>query len=112
MSDGKRLMKLDSQNELKFLLKIVKKNRLLFDAPIHLDATNAFKGQTENSCLSFFLPVGGRLEMKQADCNTDSRKFLCEETLETNEFVDLNKIETETLDVKATFFSYVGDYGE
>lgn len=112
-SIGMHLATIDTPLEMRNLARIAQINRKIFKNEIFIDGTNITRNQDENSCFSFLKPLRGRVEIKVVDCNENNEKFLCEdvELLDTFEEEDLGS-ENEILDVKATFFTHLGDYGE
>lgn len=105
---GLRLASIDSEEELNNLDKIARKFPKLFKAKVFIDTKSLTEDQNPEGC--WLLSRNDRkLEVEPANCSDVEEKLLCEE-VESVENYDSS--ENERIDVKATFFSYIGDYGK
>jgi hypothetical protein len=114
-SIGMHLATIDTPLEMRNLANIAQKNRKIFKQEVFIDGTNITRNQRENSCFSFLKPLKERVEINDVDCNEVEQKFLCEDVELADTFEDVpESIEEkeEVLDVRATFFKHLGDYGD
>lgn len=105
---GLRLASIDSEEELHNLDKIARKFPKLFKAKVYIDTKGLTDDQNPEGC--WLLSRNDRkLEVVPANCSDVEEKLLCEEVESVDNY---DSSENERIDVKATFFSYIGEFGE
>lgn len=108
-SNGMQMAHIDSADEIKNLGRLARRNINLFRTEVYIDGKNLTANQTSSSCFSFWKLIRGKYEFREVECDGKSRKFMCQ-NVEVVKDYEANK--EETIDVKVTFFTKVGDYGE
>lgn len=107
------LARVDSRDEMRALAAIARNNKKLFDEDVHLDGKNFVTSNNADTCFSVLKKGKGKLNVDTVMCDVTSHKFLCEDVEVMETFVEPTYVtQQEVLDVKATFFRYIGDYGE
>lgn len=110
-SAGMRIATIESQDEITKLFKISQRKQKLFRTPLHIDG-KFFSGKDTNDhpapCSEYVLQHRVSYEVRPRSCDRGESGFLCEvvEVSDTFEGPDGKR----ALDVKATFFTLVGDY--
>lgn len=112
-TNGMHLARVDSKEEMRTLAAIARNNKKLFGEDVHLDGSNLVTSDSVDTCFSVLKKGRGKLNVDTVLCDVTSHKFLCQdiEVVETFEEPPSSNYQ-EVLDVKATFFTYLGDYGE
>ncbi len=117
-SVGMRLAFIETDKELNNLATIGR-NSILFQKKVFVDGFNLTitehidpsESYEEKPCYSIRKEPIKKLEIRSEKCNSESNQFLCEvvEVADTSEDTD----QSDTfVDVKSTFFSYIGDFGK
>lgn len=114
-----RLAFIESDNERVNLAAMARKKSNLFKLKVFVDGYNLTvtendyedqRGEPE-PCYSIQKESKSKLEIYSERCNDKSYKFLCEH-LEVVDSYDDPSHSDHLVDVKETFFTYMGDFGE
>lgn len=100
----------ESNEELNNFDQITIRNKKLFKSPVFIDGRNLTESQEPEWCFEYAIHRR-KNNLKHVSCNGEERSFVCEDVEVADSFDDYQGKETKSLDVKATFFSHVGDYG-
>lgn len=108
-----RIATIESKAEGKNLVEIAKKNPKLFEREIYIDGKDLLESQKSDSCISFYKPKRGRARIVSVFCEDSIGNFLCEEVVVADSFDDSAQTLSDLkVDVKAKFFTKLGDYSE
>lgn len=120
-SIGMRLAYIENDDERKIIGIIARKNSKLFQKKVFVDAYNSTKkseydydydrSTTSKSCYSIQRQTNSNLDIYSENCNSESNKFLCEYSEVVDKYDDPN-LGDNTVDVKGTFFTYIGNFGK
>lgn len=112
-SVGMRLAMIESKNERDNLRNIVTAHPKLFQEEFHVDGHNMTASQKPSTCLSISRVMRGKLRANEVGCNSNDKKFMCEDVDVVDEYVEpAVKPKELNLDTRKTFFSYLGTHGE
>lgn len=108
-----QMANIESNDELNNFDELAIRNNKLFRSPVFIDGKNLTENQEPEWCFEYAI-YRRKNDMKHVSCNYDERSFVCEDVEVADSFDDSHQekeIQRKSLDVKATFFSHVGDYG-
>lgn len=106
-----RLAFISSKAESKNLAAIALRHPKIFDYKVYIDGQDLTENQNSESCLYFIKLPKSRMRIEKTSCSDETQKFLCEDVKLADAYED-TVISSDKLDVKATFLTYLGDYGE
>lgn len=112
-SVGMQLAYIECNEELDNFDQMAIRNNKLFRSPVFIDGKNLTENQEPEWCFEYAI-YRRKNSMNQISCNGDERSFVCEDVEVADSFDDSHQekqIQRTSLDVKGTFFSHVGDYG-
>lgn len=114
-SVGMRLAYFEAQAEIKNLTAIARKKNKLFISNVFIDGLNLTNNvetpDATQPCYSVRKQPRNKLEIRTEECYGVSYKFLCED-IEVVDSYDDPFHRSDTVDVKATFFTDLGNFGE
>lgn len=111
-ANGMQIAHIDSADEIKNLGRLTRRKIDLFRTEVHLDGKNLTATQNASSCFAFWKLIRGTYEFQEVECDGEPRKFICQTVEVVKDYDEKQATKEETIDVKATFFTKVGDYGE
>lgn len=119
-SFGMRLAFIETEDEKNYFASMARRNTKLFKKKVFVDSYNdtsvvveddyEYERKTPQPCYSIQKDTKSKLAIHSESCNSESYKFLCEYVEVVAEYDDPPT--SDTLDVKATFFTYIGNFGE
>lgn len=106
----------NTPEEMRNLAELANGHLKSFKDPIFIDGRQLGKSE-DSKCLSITKRTKGRFEIKRVDCQTKRQKFMCEDLELTEKYVkvkasDKYRFVEDAIDVKASFFSYLGKFSE
>lgn len=120
-SVGMRLALIETDDERNNLATMARRNTKLFQQKIFVDAYNLtvedddyqdeYERREPEPCYSVRKEPRSKLEIRSEKCNSESHKFLCE-YVEVVDSYDDPSVGDTNVDVKATFFTYIGNFGK
>lgn len=115
-----RLALIESDDERRNLAALVRRNPKLFQNKVFVDGIN-LNVTTEydyddeirepQPCYSVQKKAKSKLEFRSEKCNGATNKFLCEQVEVVDSYIEPHQSD-RAVDVKATFFTYIGNFGE
>lgn len=107
---GMRIAYIESPAEVKNLVLLSSRNSNFFNGSVHI-REKEMTLRYDESCISYEFTSRARFAFSTVGCVDSELPFLCE-NVAVDETSDSNQPEEEDyIDVRATFFSHVGDYG-
>lgn len=114
LSAGMRLATMESEREINNLIYIATMNSDRFENETHIGGKDLVERQEEDDCISFFkIRKWKKVFRKLYSCSAAVLSFLCEDAIITDKFEEATeKVNGQVIDVKAKFFTHIGDYSE
>lgn len=107
---GMRIAYIESTDEVKNLVLLSSKNSNFFKGFVHI-REKEISSQYVESCTSYEFTSRARYVFSTVTCDSTELPFLCEDVAVAETFDSNQPEEKDYIDVRATFFSHVSDYG-